>query len=92
MHGHPRSRNEPTTSARRWAWLRRLSAAAALSSTNAAFCCVTWSSWATLSSVAAGVILYNYVESRQQVFGRNLTTAMLAVMVTGALAVESISW
>lgn len=47
---------------------------------------------AMVCSVAAGVILYNRVESRQLVFGRNLTTAMLTVMVTGALALESISW
>jgi peptidoglycan/LPS O-acetylase OafA/YrhL len=47
---------------------------------------------ATLASVAAGVGLYNYVESRPNVFGRNLTTALLAAMVMAALAVESVSW
>ena len=47
---------------------------------------------ATLCSVAAGVVLYNYVESRPQVFGRNLTTVLLGVMATAALAVETISW
>ena len=35
-----RNLNAPTTSARRFAWSRRLSAAALLSSTSAAFCCV----------------------------------------------------
>ena len=47
---------------------------------------------ATLCSVAAGVALFNHVESRPQVLGRNLTTLLLGVMVTAALAVESISW
>ena len=40
-------RNTRTTSASRLAWSFRLSAAAALSSTSAAFCCVIWSSCVT---------------------------------------------
>ena len=47
---------------------------------------------ATLISVAAGVALYRYVESRSEVFGQNLSTAVLTIMVTGALAVEAVSW
>ena len=47
---------------------------------------------ATLASVAAGVGLFHFVESRNKVFGGNLSTVVLLMMVTGALAVESISW
>src|SRR5204862_7292575 len=41
------SLNTATTPASCAAWCFRLSAAAALSSTSAAFCCVTWSIWLT---------------------------------------------
>lgn len=47
---------------------------------------------ATLASVAAGIALYNYVESRGDVLGRNLSTAVLAIMVSSALVVESMTW
>ena len=47
---------------------------------------------ALLASVAAGALLYRYVESRPRVFGKNIATYLLGAAVTGALIIESISW
>jgi len=47
---------------------------------------------ATLTSILAGSILYEFVESKTKIFGCNLLTAFLAVMIGAALLIESLSW
>lgn len=47
---------------------------------------------AAAASVAAGALLYRYVESQQNVLGRNFKTGLLAGVVTLALAFETITW
>ncbi len=47
---------------------------------------------ATLTSVAAGTVLYHYVEARREVFGLNAATATLAAMVAAALVIEATTW
>ena len=47
---------------------------------------------ATLMSIATGTVLYHYVETRRNVLGLNAATALLTVMIAGALIVEGITW
>jgi len=47
---------------------------------------------AVATSIAAGALLYRYVESQQGVIGRNLKTGLLIAAVIVALTIESISW
>lgn len=47
---------------------------------------------AVLTSVAAGALLYRYVESQQGVIGRNPKTSLLIAAVIAAIAIESIAW
>ena len=47
---------------------------------------------AVLTSIAAGALLYRYVESQQGVLGRNIKTSLLIVAIVATLAIESIAW
>lgn len=47
---------------------------------------------AILTSVAAGALLYRYIESQQGVIGRNTKTTMLVAAVIAAISIESITW
>lgn len=46
---------------------------------------------AALASVAAGSLLYNQVESKHKVFGGNIATTALVMMVAAALTIESLA-
>jgi hypothetical protein len=42
-----------------------------------------------VASIASGAVLYRFVESRPDVLGMNLTTAILVMGVLATLALES---
>jgi hypothetical protein len=44
---------------------------------------------AVVASIASGAVLYRFVESRPDVLGMNLTTAILVMGVLATLALES---
>ena len=47
---------------------------------------------ATALSIGSGFVLYRYIESKSKVFGPNLPTLALALMIGAAFWVESVSW
>ena len=47
---------------------------------------------AGVSSVAAGGLLYRYVESHSEVFGFNIKTGVLASIIAAALVIEALTW
>mmetsp|Transcript_5508 Transcript_5508/g.13225 ORF Transcript_5508/g.13225 Transcript_5508/m.13225 type:complete len:293 (-) Transcript_5508:532-1410(-) len=82
----PPSLKTPTTSCMRWAWPRRLSAAAAACSTRAAFCCVTRSSWAIASLTWPMPVVCSWVAAPISVIrsATRFTCETISVMVSPA--------